>query len=66
MRVIHMSEFRYSPFDGDEYVALSLIRRDQRPPVERDERKYALLKLSAVLIGYMLVVFGLLELSARY
>ena len=61
-----MSEFRYSPFDGDEYVAMSLIWRDPRPPAERNERKRALLKLSAVLIGYMLVVFGFLELSASY
>jgi hypothetical protein len=61
-----MSEFRHSPFDGDEYVAMSLIRRGPVLPVERDERKYALIKLSAVLLGYMLIVFGLLELSARY
>jgi hypothetical protein len=61
-----MPDIEHSPFDGDEYVALSLLRRDAPLPVGRDERKRALIKLSAVLLGYMLVVFGLLELSARY
>jgi hypothetical protein len=61
-----MSGFRNSPFDGDEYVALSLIRRRPALPVARDERKRALIRLSAVLLGYMAVVFAVLELSARY
>lgn len=61
-----MPGLEYSPFDGDEYVAMSLIRRNSALPVRRDERKRALIQISAVLLGYMLVVFGLLELSARY
>jgi LPS O-antigen subunit length determinant protein (WzzB/FepE family) len=61
-----MSGFRHSPFDGDEYVALSLIRRRPALPVARDERKRALIKLAAVLLGYMAVVFVVLELSVRY
>ena len=61
-----MSVFRYSPFDGDEYVALSMIRRRPALPVARDERKRALIKLSAMLLGGMAVVFVALELGARY
>jgi hypothetical protein len=61
-----MPNLEYSRFDGDEYVAMSLIRRAPALPVARDERKRALIKVSAALLGYMLVVFGLLELSARY
>jgi LPS O-antigen subunit length determinant protein (WzzB/FepE family) len=61
-----MSGFRYNPFDGDEHVAMSLVRRRPGLPVARDERKRALIKLSAVLLGYMLVVFAVLEFSARY
>jgi hypothetical protein len=61
-----MSEFRQNPFDDDEYVAMMLLRRDPAPPSERAERKRAWVRLSAVVLGYMLVVFGLFEVSARY
>jgi LPS O-antigen subunit length determinant protein (WzzB/FepE family) len=56
----------YNPFDGDEYVAMSLIRKNATLPVARDERKRTLITIAAVLFGYMLVVFGLSELSAHY
>ena len=61
-----MTNREYSSFDGDEYVAMLLVRQRPSQPVERDERKRALIKVSAALLGYMLVVLGLFELSARY
>jgi hypothetical protein len=61
-----MSGFRNNPFDDDEYVVMSLTRHRPALPVARDERKRALIKLSAVLLGYMAVVLVVLEISARY
>jgi hypothetical protein len=53
----------YSPFRGNEYVALSIIRNGSALPTARKRGRRALVVISAALLGYALTLIAILELG---